>query len=267
MYLTDLATAARKSGLKVIEVKGWKTRGVRAMIRLTGTTWHHTAGPKIGLTPSLRTVLYGRSDLAGPLCNLYVGRDLAVYVIAAGYSNHAGVSLRTEWTSPYRIGIEVDHDGVSPWPDDLYQACVALGAALDEHYRLPVESNLGHKETCSPRGRKIDPNFSMPAFRAAIANHREDDMPYSKKELTEIVGDATTKVIEKTLPKLVEAIVKTVVPPIVKTEVAKAITATNVKGDWVAKRIIHGGDPDQPLPDTLASANRALARIETEVTK
>ena len=42
-YLTDLADAVRSSGLTVVEVPGWKTRGHGPMSDVLGIVAHHTA--------------------------------------------------------------------------------------------------------------------------------------------------------------------------------------------------------------------------------
>jgi hypothetical protein len=40
---------------------------------------------------------------------------------------------------------------------------------LSDFYRFPIDKIVGHKEICSPAGRKIDPNFDMVAFRRQCA--------------------------------------------------------------------------------------------------
>ncbi|MEI7995202.1 MAG: N-acetylmuramoyl-L-alanine amidase [Methylococcaceae bacterium] len=82
---------------------------------------HHTAGPKNGNMPSLRTVTEGRSDLSGPLAQLCLGRDGTYYVVSAGRCNHAGAGEWQGITSGNTnfIGIEAENTGTSddPWPE------------------------------------------------------------------------------------------------------------------------------------------------------
>lgn len=222
MMLTDLAKAARKSGLTVVEQPGWKKRGVGQMVAVKTITCHHTATPASakGNYPSMNVVTNGRADLRGPLANLGLGRDGTVYVIAAGYANHAGPSLAIAYTSPYAIGIEAEHPGVGKWPDVQYDAYVALCRALIDHYGLPVTAVMGHKETRSPRGAKVDPNFDMTAFRAAVATHQEDIMPpLTKAQLQKLVRVQTRRAwvgkrgnlrtwARKALTPIIRAIVK-----------------------------------------------------------
>lgn len=171
MTLTDLADAARKSGLNVVELNGWRTRGHGPLAAVRTIVAHHTATSAAvpGNYPSLAIVRDGRSDLAGPLANLGLGRDGTVYVIAAGLAYHAGRVRETEYGNAYSIGIEAEHPGVGVWPNRQYQAYVRLCAALVKHYGLSVGDVLGHKEVCTPVGRKTDPNFPMAQFRAEIA--------------------------------------------------------------------------------------------------
>lgn len=175
--LTDLADAARKSGLTVVEQPGWRTRGHGQMSGVRSVVCHHTAGPATGEIPSLNVVVNGRPGLPGPLSNLALGRSGTVYVVAAGLAYHAGVvfSPPTQGNA-WAIGIEAEATGTAPWPPVQYAAYTRLCRALVDHYGLTVDRVLGHKEVASPLGRKVDPNFDMKQFRAAVAAVEEDDM-------------------------------------------------------------------------------------------
>ena len=174
MMLTDLADAARKSGLKVVDISGWRTRGHGPMAGVKTIVCHHTAGPETGNMPSLGVINDGRLGLPGPLSHLGLARDGAVYVIAAGLAYHAGAVREPTMGNAYAIGIEAEATGMDSWPAVQLDAYARLCAALCEHYDVPVIRVLGHKEVCSPVGRKIDPNFDMAAFRRQI--NQEDDM-------------------------------------------------------------------------------------------
>jgi hypothetical protein len=171
MMLTDLATACRKSGLKVVEVDGWKSRGHGQMTSVKTIVCHHTATAKSasGDYPSLRIVRDGRPDLDGPLAQIGLGRNGTVYVIAAGVCYHAGATFETRQNNWNAIGIEAEHDGISPWPAELVDAYARLVRALASHYKVSVANVQGHKEVAKPLGRKSDPNFDMKAFRARVA--------------------------------------------------------------------------------------------------
>lgn len=189
MWLTGLADTLREAGVKVVEVNGWKTRGHGGMTDVKGVTCHHTASgrsktPKLGLT----TVTNGRPGLEGPLAHLYLDRDGTWYVVAAGLCYHAGVSRQTDMTNSHRIGIEANAAG-DGWDEDwpaIQMVSYAIGCrALSKRYGFGVSEILGHKETCSPVGRKIDPSFNMGDFRdlvrSAELNDLEDDLNLEDK--------------------------------------------------------------------------------------
>ena len=177
-YLTDLADVLRAAGLKVVEIDGWKTRGRPAStggFDPVGVLCHHTATSVRSSDANVLALLRnGRSDLPGPLCNLGLGRDGTVYVIAAGRANHGGKAKASgtvaagDANSLY-IGIEAFNDGVGEkWPAVQYDAyvkvCAALCAKVTGNSAATVR---GHKET-SVTG-KIDPTFDMGAFRDRVA--------------------------------------------------------------------------------------------------
>lgn len=201
MLLSDLATAVRKSGLPVVEVPGWRTRGHGEMGGVKTIVCHHTAGPSTGNYPSLGTVRDGRPGLSGPLANLGLGRDGTVYVIAAGLCYHAGEVLRSDYGNGYSIGIEAEATGISSWPDVQMDAYARLCKALCEHYGVPVARVLGHKEVCAPVGRKTDPNFDMAVFRLAVAGTElEADMtPAQEAKLDAVLAklDKLDKVLDR----------------------------------------------------------------------
>jgi hypothetical protein len=174
-YLTNLADVARSGGLNVVEVINWKTRGHGAQTSVKKIVCHHTGGPPTGDMPSLNTVVNGRPDLAGPLSHFTISRSGIVYVVAAGQCWHTGAVLRPEYGNPYAIGIEAEGTGKDPWPEAQMIAYVKLCAVLCVAFGLKASDVLGHKEICSPVGRKPDPNFDMGTFRVrvegAINNH------------------------------------------------------------------------------------------------
>lgn len=165
----------KNAGLKVALVDGWEDRGRGDVGDIFGVICHHTVGSKNGNVPSLNTLIKGRSDLSGPLCQLGLGRDGTFYIIAAGKANHAGEGI---WQGMRNgntnfIGIEAENTGRSddfPWPAvqmDAYQRGVA---AILQHIGQGAEFCAGHKEYARPRGRKPDPSFDMNEFRSAVTN-------------------------------------------------------------------------------------------------
>jgi N-acetylmuramoyl-L-alanine amidase len=119
-YDTGIAQRLRAEGLRVIEIAGWQTRG-SSTFHPRGSVNHHTAGGATGTAPSLNTCIYGRSDLPGPLCQVFQsreadGRDI-IYVIAAGRANHAGSGGWRGLTGNSSVwGLEIEHTGRSELP-------------------------------------------------------------------------------------------------------------------------------------------------------
>jgi hypothetical protein len=187
MHATWLADVCRSFGLRVIETPGWQTRG-RADFEPRGIVCHHTAGPATGNMPSLRTLVNGRADLPGPLCNVGLARDGTVVVVAAGTANHAGRgSWRGVSANRHVIGIEAENDGSQPWPDVQLREYQRLCAAMLRHLGLPAEAVCGHREWAGPR--KPDPHsVDMNAFRAAVAGHGPSAPP-PPIQLTTTPGD------------------------------------------------------------------------------
>jgi hypothetical protein len=157
-----MADAFRKSGLRVLEVEGWKTRGRPGTFEPRGVVFHHTAaGRNTGVAPTLGTVLKGRPDVTGPLCQVLIGRDSTVRVVAAGRANHAGKggpfrNIPKDSGNSFLIGVEVENDGVGEkWTPALLQTCDVVFATLLLGLRRQSDWLIGHKEWAP--NRKIDP--------------------------------------------------------------------------------------------------------------
>lgn len=166
VMLTGLADGLRKHGLTVIEIDGWKTRGWagRGLYGTPkGVLHHHTATTSARRystgAPTLNMLIGGRSDLPGPLCNLAFGRGGEVYVVAAGWANHAGVGgpiggVPLNAGNGWLIGIEAESSGVAPadWTADQIRVWPYLASALARMYK-PASPNtflqLAHYEWSS----------------------------------------------------------------------------------------------------------------------
>ncbi|HTV25363.1 MAG TPA: N-acetylmuramoyl-L-alanine amidase [Polyangiaceae bacterium] len=179
--LTWLPEVLESAGLKVARVDGWESRGRGDVGTTLGVLCHHTAGSKNGNMPSLKLLIDGRPDLAGPLSQLGLGRDGTYYVIAAGRCNHAGAGRWNGVTEGnlHFIGIEAENTGRpdDPWPAiqlDAYQRGVA---AILERAQRSANDCAGHKEYALPKGRKQDPSFDMAAFRTAVARSMAGSSP------------------------------------------------------------------------------------------
>lgn len=148
VMLTDLADGLRKHGLTVIEVPGWRTRGFagRGFYGTPkGVVHHHTATTSARTwatgAPTLNMLTHGRSDLPGPLCNIALGRGGEVYVVAAGWANHAGSGgpiggVPRDLGNGWLLGIEAESSGVAPadWTSHQIRVWPYLAAALAKAY-------------------------------------------------------------------------------------------------------------------------------------
>lgn len=190
MLLTDLATAARKSGLRVVELDDWQVNVSAGDFNPRGILCHHT-GSYDNLTDADNDLDYakwmaftGRSDLDPPLCNLALSAEGVVYVCSAGNANHAG-EAKASGPMPHAsdgnalyIGIEAMNSGTQGWgskgadaagvPMTQGEAYARLCAALCAHYEWPAAHVRAHRET-SLTGKWDPGGLDMDTFRDRIA--------------------------------------------------------------------------------------------------
>lgn len=174
----DFAAIFRAEKVPYIEVGPWRSHVRPGAFRPEGILLHHTAST--GYASTLHTVRYGRPDLAGPLCNIFIAKGKA-HIISAGKANHAGMGA-AEALSRLRhndtpngtarqmgyqdavngngllVGFEVLSPGngtVLPLVD--WNVMCHAAAAILKHMRQPHASRvIGHAEWTR---RKIDPVF------------------------------------------------------------------------------------------------------------
>lgn len=179
--LTWLPGVLAAAGLKVAETEGWRARGRAEMGKVLGVMCHHTGTPGHldKNMPTLDLLMRGRSDLAGPLAQLGLGRDGSFYVVAAGRANHAGAG---RWRgiatgNSNFIGIEAENSGGDPWPEVQMDAYRRGVAAILKRIGAGAEMCCGHKEYALPAGRKADPGFDMALFRRGVAELLDEGRP------------------------------------------------------------------------------------------
>jgi hypothetical protein len=171
LYLPTVTATLAAFGLSYEVVGGASTRGSEVFSPRGGVA-HHTAGPAGGGDmPSLPTLVNGRSDLSGPLCNFGLGRSGHVYVVACGRANHAGLG---GWKglsgNSSVIGIEPENNGSQPWPTAQMDAYYRLAAACSVMGKFSAGYWSMHYEW-APR-RKIDPHHIAGAhFRLCTSIH------------------------------------------------------------------------------------------------
>jgi hypothetical protein len=187
-------------GLRVQYADGWEARGRPYSFNpTTGVIGHHTASA----TDCDSVLINGRSDLPGPLCNWAVHADGTWVLIASGYANHAGSSVAGAPGNSDGWGVEAtgpkQSGATGPSAFDNYAEYQAGMACILETQSWATSKIWGHKESCDPPGRKIDPSFDMDNFRSGVASGGDDLPPYSqwstadRKKLCEDIIKAVTR--------------------------------------------------------------------------
>lgn len=166
--MIDLLQVLQSAGVKVVEEGDWRRRGRAGAFSPIGVMNHHTASAG----SALKTCIEGRSDLAGPLCHLYLDKAGVFHLIAAGRANHAGkgsgsVLARVKASQPpgapgpddtdgnaYFYGIEVENNGIGePYPPAQIDALIKANAAIDKALGVNEHHDIHHKEWTK---RKVD---------------------------------------------------------------------------------------------------------------
>lgn len=166
-----LPAALARFGLTVELVPGWETLG-SASFTPRGSITHHTAGPSAGDRPSLNVCVNGRSDLPGPLCNVFLARSGVAVVVAAGRANHGGTGAWKGLSgNSLFFGTEAESAGRGDWTPEQLRAYPRIHAA---YHSLPgmngADHCCAHREYATPPGRKPDPTgIDMAQFRADVA--------------------------------------------------------------------------------------------------
>ena len=173
-----LATRLRDMGLRVNEVEGWRSRGSESF-HPRGAVTHHTAGPppSSGKAPSLNIVINGRSDLSGPLCNIYMDYEGTMYTVAAGRANHAGIpdggSCRGMTGNSSAWGFEIEHQGASPLDDERAEIAAAAQAACIKG-TADADMVVYHKEWAPSRKPDLATAPSPDEHRARVAHYLKE---------------------------------------------------------------------------------------------
>ncbi|MFC6090886.1 N-acetylmuramoyl-L-alanine amidase [Saccharothrix lopnurensis] len=182
-----IVAVVRALGVRVTFEPGWETRGNGTSASYVGGIWHHTAGAYATSCPGL--LIYGRSDLSGPLCNFAGLAGGGLHVVAAHPANHAGASGGrsmgplpvTRLFNPRVLGLEICYPGDRPMTDAQYRTAAIWGHAVALVLGGgDVQRVRAHAET-SVEG-KWDPGYApsktidVNALRTTAAHVEEDDM-------------------------------------------------------------------------------------------
>jgi hypothetical protein len=168
VYLTWLADELRAAGCTVVEYDSqWKTRGRSSggfNTNPLGISWHHTAGAAGASAKSECDYMVHSSDNR-PTCNIYIARDGAVWVLAAGATNTSGKggpltlsrgTVAADCANTTTVGMEIGNNGVGetypqPQIDAAFRASNCINRRLGNQPADVFSHNLW-----APT-RKIDP--------------------------------------------------------------------------------------------------------------
>lgn len=168
----------KRWGVPFLEVPGWQQRG-GDRFDPQGVVLHHDAyRSTVPALQVLHTMIDGRPDLPGPLCQLWIDDDHdlteyrgdpVVFVVASGRANHAG---RGGWFglsgNSSVLGIEARNAGTgeewSPLMLAVYERTVA---AVLERFGRHSGWACGHREWAP--SRKVDPRgIDLNLFRQHV---------------------------------------------------------------------------------------------------
>lgn len=192
-----LVDGLRTAGLVVHEVPGWQTRGSSSFYP-RGVVCHHTASHAGSDHPALGICTNGRSDLAGPLCNVLLARNGDCYVVASGRANHAGTGGFRGLTGNSTVfGIEAENNGIGEaWPLVQVDAYLRLCAALCKGGGFTPATVCYHREWAP--SRKIDPaGPGIPAdgneWRSRVAAAHDGPLPLTDDQKLFVLLSAKEK--------------------------------------------------------------------------
>ncbi len=174
----------RSFGVPVTFEPGWDRRGNGQSSAYQGGIVHHTGGAYNATCPGI--LIYGRSDLSGPLCNFAGLSGGGIHVVAAHPANHAGASggpsngpfPRTTLFNRLVMGLEICYPGNTPMTDAEYHTAKVFAYAMKVLFG-DIERARGHAET-SVEG-KWDPGYS-PGRTISMSGFRSDALNFQEGE-------------------------------------------------------------------------------------
>lgn len=165
LWLPDACRlAVSGTGRQVHLEPGWEKRGGTLASSVPFVVGHHTGTPLTAANaaqdlPTHNVLVNGRTGLAGPLCNIAMGRCGDLYVIAARQANHAGESAYMGHTglNDESIGIEAESPGDGTWTAGQVDMWPRVVGALLHYLGRPSTYYASHRTVATPKGRKTDP--------------------------------------------------------------------------------------------------------------
>lgn len=193
--MSSLGDILRNAGLSVVDNP---VAGRPGVFEPQGVMLHHTAG---NYPSDLSVITNGRSDLPGPLTQLYIAPDGTVHVITEGRANHAGTgvwdkdgfSVPTDKGNDMLIGIEVSSMGAEPISGVQYIVMIKAAAALSKHYGWDEHHTILHRSYAPTR--KVDIRNDLDLVQADIKAQLGGDMALSDEDVERIANAVWAKQI------------------------------------------------------------------------
>lgn len=275
-FQTGLPAALRARGLTVELVPGWETRGSSSFTP-KGALCHWTAGPRGSKTrPSLNICTNGRSDLPGPLCNVYLDRNGIAVVVAAGRANHAGAGNWKGLTGNSQLfGTEAEAAGADDFTPAQRASYPKVNAAFADLGKFGAGMVAGHSEFALPKGRKVDINgYTMDQMRAQVAAilvGEDDEMPLTQADYDNIAAAVVNRQVSGTR-QLWQVLAALDSRDPVANPVAQSVVNRKVVGDkqvWQVLQEMHarqlGSEAAiKALSGALAAQNNSLTAADIE---
>jgi N-acetylmuramoyl-L-alanine amidase len=165
IYLTWLADDLAAAGLQVVCYQGWTTRA-RSSGGYGGqplcVMWHHTAS-QTSAENDCYYMCYSSGDK--PICNLYIARDGAVWVLAAGATNTNGKgnaqnfsrgSVPKDQMNQWAVGMELGNAGTGEsYPQAQIDAAFTVSNVVNRKVGNAPTDVCTHQRYAPDR--KIDP--------------------------------------------------------------------------------------------------------------
>lgn len=276
-------SALKAEGVKVVERSGWSThnRGLRGdgWGPVNGVVIHHTAG-----TNSLALCVNGTDDLTGPLCHTHLSKTGTATLVGYGRTNHAGgfaqnahdavvsesaTHPRPDAAEPvdgnaHYYGIEIENlgNGTDPYPAMQYDQAVRWASAICRAHGWSEDSVIGHKEGTR---RKIDPSFSMDAFRQLVAErltHPASWNPDEEDDMT--ITDADAEKVARKVLTLEGVIVNPVPGGSAHITLAKAVGNTYTVTRRTDAKLTAQQAVTAKLVETVAALAAGLGELDPE---
>lgn len=197
-----LKTSLLRHGVKAVTIELVEGRGGSGWSddRFVATMGHHIASYRAsGLTPALRLVKTGRTDLPGPLCNGYGGFDEVARIICMGWANHPGFggpfdveagTIPLNNGRPYFFGWEFEGGMVEADFTPSYRVFMARCLAGTLAWLGRTQYSHAEHKSWAPT-RKVDRlGYTLNSARAEIAAQLgdEDMTPEQEATLNELVA-------------------------------------------------------------------------------